>query len=176
MISSVRRWVSQHGADTFKHWDFLTAIGCAAAAFGLAFITSVHQSAQAVLFAEIAVGVAMTATVLAALAIFATFFDGAYRIVLEQSGGFGDALMPFVTIAVVAAIGALTALIAAIGVPATGKLVGALALGVPTLFCAWTLTGSISLVELTAFHAKQRAALMAGVDEAKRQQQLRRAS
>jgi hypothetical protein len=176
VIRSVGRWLSRYGADTFGHWDFLVAVACGGAAFGLAYVTAVHQSEQAVLFAEIAIGVAMTATVLAALAIFATFFDGSYRVVLEGAGGFHDALLPFVTVAVVAALAALTALMAALVAPATGDLAGAFALAVPTLFCAWTLTGSISLVELTSFHARERAELMAGVDEAKRQQQLRRAS
>lgn len=176
MVTAVRSWFSRYGADTFRSWDFYVAAVCAALTFWLASIDEVHANGQAVLFAEAAIGVAMTATVLTALAIFATFFDGTYRLVLEKGGGFRDALMPYVTVAVIAAVSALTALIAALAMPAASELAGAFALSVPTLFCVWTLTGSISLVGLTAWHAQERAALMAGIDEAKRQQQLRRAS
>lgn len=90
----VIRWLSRYGKDTFRAWDFWTAAACAAGTSALAFITAVQQSAQAVLFAEAAVGTAMTATVLAALAIFATCFDGSYRLVLEKAGNSGTHSCP----------------------------------------------------------------------------------
>lgn len=84
--------------------------------------------------------------------------------------------MPYETVAVVAAFAALTALLAALAVPAADTIEAAFALAVPTLFSTWTLTRSISLVSLTAYHAEERVALMAGIDAAKHQQTLRRVS
>jgi hypothetical protein len=175
-MRGTRDWLSEYGSTTFGAWDFKAALPFAGVAFGLTFVKSVHQAAVPVLFAEVGVGVAMTATVFAALALFATFYDGSYRLVLERAGGLSQALMPYVTICVVAAVTALLALIAALALPAFGTVAAAFGLGVPTLFCTWTITGSISLAELTYFHAKERAELMAGADEAERQRMLRRAS
>ena len=120
-----------------------------------------------VLLAEAAFGVAVTATVLAAMAIFATFYDAGYRRVLDLSpGGFRAALEPYGVVGAVAAASTVLGTLGAIAVPALGVLALALVVGVSSLLCVWSLAGSVSLISMTMFHATQRAALMRGADEA----------
>lgn len=162
----MREWLKQYGRGTFCSWDFVVAISIGAGTFGLGFIDSVRDAAVPILIAEAAIGVAITATVFAALAVFATFYDGAYRRVLELAGGFRTALMPYIVVGVVSAAAGLFGLIAALVLPALGSLAIEFAIAIPTLLCSWTLTGTVSLAELTLFHASQRAELMAGADQA----------
>lgn len=164
-IASTRGWLASYGAGTFGSWDFVVAAVFGAAAFGLAFVEAVRKDAVPILITEAAIGVAVTATVFGALTVFTTFYDGAYRRALELGGGFRSAMMPYIVIGVVAACAGLFGLIAALALPALGVLATAFAIGIPTLFCAWTLTGAISLTELTLFHATERASLMGGADE-----------
>jgi hypothetical protein len=159
-------WLREYGRSTFRAWDFIVAVVVGAASFALAFVDSVRDAAVPILLAEAAIGVAVTATVFAALAIFATFFDGSYRRVLELSGGFRSALMPYIVVGVVSAAAGLFGLLAAFALPALGKWAIEAGIAVPTLLCAWTLTGTAGLIELTMFHAASRAKLMAGADNA----------
>jgi hypothetical protein len=161
-----RNWFKNYGRDTFRSWDFIVAVGFGGVGFGLAFVAAVRQAAVPILITEAAIGVAMTATVFGALAVFTTFYDGTYRRVLELAGGFRSALMPYIAIGVVAATAGLSGLIAALALPALGVWATAFAVAIPTLLCAWTLTGTVSLIEITLFHATERARLMAGADEA----------
>jgi hypothetical protein len=135
-------------------------------AFGLTFVDAVRHAAVPILITEAAAGVAITATVFGAVAVFTTFYDGTYRRVLELSGGFRSALMPYIVVGVVATTAGLTGLISALALPALGVWPAAFSVAIPTLFCAWTLTGTISLIEITLFHATERAKLMAGADMA----------
>lgn len=164
--SSARNWLRDYGRDTFGSWDFIVSVGFGGVGFGLVFVPAVRRAAVPILITEAAIGVAMTATVFGALTVFTTFYDGAYRRVLEFAGGFRSALMPYIVIGVVAAAAGLSGLIAALALPALGVWASAFAVAIPTLFCAWTLTGIVSLIELTLFHATERSRLMAGADEA----------
>ena len=159
-------WIKANGRDTFRSWDFFVAVGCGGIAFGLGFIDDVRDAAVPVLITEAAIGVALTATVFGAIAVFATFYDGAYRRVLEIAGGFHSALMPYIVIGVVAAAAGIVGLIGALALPALGAWPTAIVLGTATLLCAWALTGTVALIELTLFHATERAHLMEGADYA----------
>jgi hypothetical protein len=126
----------------------------------------VRAAAVPIMIAESAIGIALTATVFAAIAVFATFFDTSYRRVLELAGGFRSALMPYQVVAVVSALAGIGGLIGALALPAipTWADVGAIALS--SGLCGWAIAGVVSVTELTIFHATQRAQLLGGADHA----------
>jgi peptidoglycan/LPS O-acetylase OafA/YrhL len=160
-------WLKTYGRGTFGAWDFYLAVACGAIAFALAFLDAdVRGAATTVLIAQAAVGVAITSTVFGSLAVFATFYDGTYRRVLEKAGGFSAALMPYAVVGVVAAACGVVGIVAALAIPALGTLTTGIVVALTTLLCAWTLTGTASLVEQTVFHATQRAKLLEGADHA----------
>lgn len=165
-MSTIANWLRRYGRGTFRSWDFYVgvALGCVGA--GASLVRSVRDAAVPILLAEAAVGVALTATVLAAMAIVATFFDPTYRRVLDLAGGFRAALMPYAVVGVVSAAGGAVGLIGALLLPALGKTVGAIDVGLSTLLFGWALAGTVAITELTLFHASQRASLMSGADQA----------
>jgi hypothetical protein len=162
----VRAWLREFGRDTFDSWDFKAAALCGAGALVASLSQDVRDASIPVLITEAAVGVALTSTVLGGMAIFATFFDGAYRMVLDAAGGFRRALMPYAVVAAVAALATIVGTLAALALPALGRWPQILAIGASTLFCAWAVFGAVALVELTVWHAGERARLLRGVDEA----------
>jgi len=166
MKGAVSRWFREFGAGTFGAWDFKVAAACGLAAGLLSLVADVRRDATTVLLASAGVDVALTATILAALAIFTTSFDSAYRLVLEAAGGVRRALMPYTVVACAAAVGTLVALMAALGSPDLTKWPDAVVIAVSMLLTSWSILGTASLVELTHFHATQRAQLMRGADNA----------
>ena len=161
---AAQTWINDYGGTVFKSWDFYVAAGCGGLAVGLFFLQGVRQAAVPILITEAAIGVALTSTVFGAVAVFATFYDGSYRRVLELAGGLRSALMPFVVVGVVAASAGVVGVVAALALPALALWLAAVATGAATLLCVWALTGTVSLIELTLFHAGERARLMAGAD------------
>lgn len=162
----MRSWLDEFGSSTFRAWDFRLACAVGVVSAALGFDESVRTSAPPVLLASAGVDVALTATILAALAVFTTLFDSAYRRVLDTAGGVRDALMPYTTIAFVAGAGTIVSLLSALASPYLGKWVEAAVLGASMLLTAWTVAGCASLVEQTHFHATQRAKLLRAADEA----------
>lgn len=162
----MRDWLRHYGRSTFRAWDFSAAAGIGLVSGLLGLSRAVRAAAPTVLLASAGVDVALTATILAALAIFTTLFDTSYRRVLEAAGGVRDALMPYTTIAFVAASGTVVSLMSALGSPYLGKWADAAVIALSMLLTAWTVTGSASLVEQTHFHATQRASLLHGADQA----------
>jgi hypothetical protein len=61
----------------------------------------------------------------------------------------------------------LLALVVALAWPALPMVAQAILFGLSTGLTAWAVAGSIQLVELTTWHADQRAILMRGVEDAK---------
>lgn len=159
-------WRTDYAKGTVMHWDFVSALVVGGAAAGLGTIDDVRDAAIPVLIAEGAIGGALMATVFGALAIFATFFDGAYRRILDASGSFRDALMPYFTIAAVGGLAVIFGTVGALALPFLGDELAAAVLGLSTFFFAWCVTGMVSLTEITLFHASQRAKLMSGADDA----------
>jgi hypothetical protein len=165
-VDKARGWLGEFGASTFGAWDFKVGAIVGVVSVALASAHAVRDAATTVLLTSAGVDVAVTATILAALTIFTTLFDSSYRLILEAAGGFRKALMPYTTVACVAALAALVALLASLAAPDLGQWPGALAIGVSMLLTAWALAGTASLVELTHFHADQRARLLKGADDA----------
>lgn len=69
------------------------------------------------------------------------------------------------------------ALLTALGWPMFGAAPQIAALALTVLLTVWSVARTVSLVEITIFHAEQRAALMRGIEEAAdvRASRLRRA-
>lgn len=150
-------------------WDARLALiggGLIAAVAGVS--EPIRDSAVTILLAEAGLGVALFAVVLAALAIFATFFDDAYRRVLEMaSGSIKAALLPYEAVAVVAGLATAVALLVALFWPALTAGLEVVLLGLASALALWSVVGSVRLVELTTWHAARRADLMKGVEDAK---------
>lgn len=101
-----RTTVLQTARSAFVAWDFAIGLAGGGLAFGLCWVKAVRDAVVPALLAEAAFGVAVTATVLAAMALLATFYDPAYRRVLDLApGGFRSALEPYGIIGAVAAGG-----------------------------------------------------------------------
>lgn len=149
-----------------------TALGTGILAFLCEGVLEVGPTA---LTTEAGVGVALLAVVIAGLAIFSTFFDDNYRRVLEEaSGSVRQAMVPYQMVAGVAASAVLAAIGSVLVWPAAWTWLQALLLGLTTGLVAWTTVGGVQLVEITMFHAEQRAKLMRGIEDSKRQLSTRR--
>jgi hypothetical protein len=168
-------WFKKYGGGTFKSWDFYVAVVCGLAAYVICGSKAVRSAAVPILIAEAAIGVALLAVVFGAIAVFATFYDATYRRVLDLAGGFRSALMPYIVVAVIAALAGAVGIISALALPALDVIPFKLVSAASTLLCAWAITGMVSITELTLFHATERAKLMRGADEAEtiRAQRLR---
>jgi hypothetical protein len=118
------------------------------------------------LLAATAIGAAILATVLTALSVVATFFDSAYRRVLEEAHE-GDLRPAFEPYAVVGYAAAATTILALVGAVAWKALPGgaqAVLLGAAVLTSVWSIAGAASLIEMTLFHARNRATTMRAMD------------
>ncbi|HWI97194.1 MAG TPA: hypothetical protein VNS60_14125 [Solirubrobacterales bacterium] len=108
-----------------------------------------------------AVGVAIISAVLTALAVIAALFDGPYRrVLIDDAGGIREAMAPYMVVASVAGLSVIAALVVAVGWPEFSPALKMGGLGVSTALAAWSVAGTVSLIELTIFHAEQRATLM----------------
>jgi hypothetical protein len=149
-----------------RSWDFGVAVlvGGLAVAFGQD--EKVLDKGVTIALAAGAAGVAVLGVVLAALAVITAFFDGHYRRVLESTGSIRRAMAPYLVTAGVAGAAALCALVTALGWPEFGSTLRIGTLALTVFLTAWAMAGTVSLVEITIFHAEQRAALMRGIEAA----------
>jgi hypothetical protein len=85
-------------------------------------------------------------------------------VLIDDAGGIREAMAPYMVVATVAGLSVLAALIVAVGWPEFSSALQMGGLGVSTALAAWSVAGTVSLVELTIFHAEQRAVLM-GIQE-----------
>jgi hypothetical protein len=153
-----------------RHWDAFAALAAAAVAFALSTKHAVREDAVTVLLALAAAGLAVLSIVLGSMAIFATFFDQHYRRVLEQAGGMSIALRPFLIVATAGALALVIGVLATLAWPVGGWLLQAALTSVTAALGAYAVFGGLSLVELTIFHAQQRAELQRGIDDARARQ------
>lgn len=166
-------WLAAHGRDVLLAPDAMVGLAAGVGAgVAVGFSKSIGKEAVTILLAEAAVGVALAAVVLAALAIFATFFDDSYRQVLEAASdrnSVRDATFPYEVVAALAGLSTIAGLLVALvwpALPPVGEIIG---LGLATGLSIWAVAGSIQLVGLTAWHAEQRATLMRALGDAKSQ-------
>src|SRR5438105_4218433 len=121
----------------------------------------VLDTALGTLTTETLLGVGLLATVLAALAILATFFDHTYRAALrELSGGFLRAVLPFRIVAFSGAVSAAFGVAAMTfwSVLSHGVKAGVFGLVTGATVCA--IFGTWELVRETTFHGVKRDELL----------------
>jgi hypothetical protein len=158
--------VRARASNVLKGWDFWVGLLGGGIAAVAATSRTVRDAGVTVLLGEAAIGIALLSVVLAGLAIITPTFDGLYRRVLEKAGGVRQALDPYLLIAAVSGIGAVVAVLGALTWPELGTSLRVLILGLATMLAVWAISGTVSLVELTIFHADQRAELLRGIDDA----------
>ena len=161
-------WIRQHGRSVFVSLDCYLGAGIGVITGAAATQKSVREGAVGVLIPAAGVSVALSAVVLAAIAILATFFDDWYRRVLEAaSGSVAQGLTPYRVIAVIAGIATLVCLLVAVSWPVLTVGLQESLFGLAIGLTAWTVAGCVQLTNLTIWHADQRARLMRGVEDAK---------
>jgi hypothetical protein len=161
-------WLKRNGRSIFLSPDCYVGVASGVIAAAAATNRDVRANAVTILLPEAGIAVALSAVVLAAMAIFATFFDDWYRRVLEvASGSVGRALTPYRAVATIAGAATLVALIVALAWPALPAGLQAVLFGVATGLAAWAIAGCVQLASLTIWHADQRSQLMRGVEDAK---------
>jgi hypothetical protein len=152
----------------WEHWrvvfGFAFWAGCVVGAgAGLAAGLSAHglDDAIAVLTTETLLGVGLLATVLAALAILATFFDEHYRAALrELSGGFLEAVLPFRAVAFWGAVAATLGVASIAFWAPLGHGLRSVVYGVVTGATVCAVIGTWDLVRDTTFHGLKRDELL----------------
>jgi hypothetical protein len=175
MVASVRirsswDWLRAHAALLFLSWDaavgYLVAI---LAGVAVARSDSVAAHGVTLLLAVAAIGVALCTVVLAAMAIFATFFDDAYRQVLQRAGdgSIRPALFPYEVVAVLAGLATLSGLLVALAWPGLPHAAQVGSAAVVFGLAGWSIAGTIRLVFQTAWHAERRAQMMKAVSDAR---------
>ena len=152
---------------TALHWDFGVGLVVGVLVAWLACSSAVRGQGVTLTIATGAVGVAIISAVLTALAVIAVLFDGPYRrVLIDDAGGIREAMAPYMVVASVAGLSVIAALIAAVGWSEFSPALQRWGLGVSTALAAWSVAGTVSLVELTIFHATQRAVLMGKQEDA----------
>jgi hypothetical protein len=150
-------------------WDGALAIAatCVTFAFAAADRDVVH-GAVPILLGLATAGLAVVGIVLTAIAILAAFFDPHYRRVLEAADGIRSALKPYLIVAAAGGASTVIGLVAAMAWPVSGPaIIGGAVLAACVGIATWAVFGVVSLVELTIFHAGERAALQRGVEDAR---------
>jgi hypothetical protein len=151
-----------------ENWRVVFGLGfvlgvAAGVGAGLAAAYSAHTLDQAigVLTTEALLGVGLLATVLAALAILATFFDQHYRVALrELSGGFLSAVLPFRVVAVAGALAAAVGIASIALWSVMGDTLRSIAYGLVTGATVYAVIGTWDLVRDTTFHGLKRNELL----------------
>jgi hypothetical protein len=170
------RWVLAHRQEIFSSVDFkLGAVTFVIVTVAAGASPNVRAAGVVVLLAEGALGMAVLAVSLTALAILVGLLDDRYRQVLEKATGLRAAFTPYQEVAGVAALCALSAIAGAamwaveLNAPLAAWLRQAVALGFVSGLAVWAIVGTAQLVNLTAFHGTERARLLEGIDHARKE-------
>ena len=116
-----------------------------------------------------ALGLAVTAVVLTALAILvASLGEDHYSEILERAGGVDEAIAPFVHVAYVSG-GTVVAGIAGLFVWEQSVWARPGAFAIPTFFAVWSVLGAVSLVGLVGFHGEMRSDLNVSIRRSRNQ-------
>ena len=143
-------------------WDFQIALplGVVAGVFGGLSATIRANAANAVIGMG-AIDVALLSVTLIAAQFLLSMEDENYIQVLTiASGSIRKAAQPYLTVAGVAGIGIAFSAISSLVWPPTVLWIAGSLLGVVVFLTGWTVGGTIQLIELTMWHADQRARLI----------------
>lgn len=155
-------WLKQNGPATFRSWDFYLGAGAGVlSALAAGASPAVRTVSVGVLAGEAALGIALLAVALTALAILTGLLNDQFLHVLEVTpGGVAAALRPY---RIIATVGALTTLMSMTGIILTAVAawpIVALVIALSTGLAVWGIWGTVELVGLTAFFGVNRARLL----------------
>jgi hypothetical protein len=153
-----------------RSFDFLIGVAAAVAVYAVACASSSVQHSgnlPALLLGFGAIGVAILAVALTALAILVGNMGEEYLRVLEHAGGMKAALQPFKIVATVAGLTTIVSIGALLLWPI--ERVQPELLATSTGLAVWSTIGSVQLVFMTAFHGAQRGELLDIIRDARRQ-------
>lgn len=147
---------------TFISADFICAcVAALAVGLGAGLSGSLRESGVTILLFEGALGVAVLAVVLAALAILVAFLGEEYVALLQGTPlGVDGAIRPYSTIARVSAFATGSGLAGAFVWSLSPWWVQASVLACSTGFMVWALVGTVQLVGITAWHGRMRARML----------------
>jgi hypothetical protein len=143
-------------------WDFQVAVllGVVAGAFG-GVDTKVRANTSNAVIGMGAIDVALLSVTLVAAQLLLTVEDENYVQVLTlASGSIKKAAQPYLIVAGVAGLGIVFSALSSLMWPPSELWVAGSLLGIVVLLTAWTVGGTIQLIELTVWHADQRAKLI----------------
>lgn len=161
-LARLREWSRLYARDTFCSADFYLAV-CAGAATTVLLYVHDGQVGEdrevAILLGTAALGVALLAVVLTAMAILGGITPQ-YRAILSRGKrGVAGAFMPYRTVAVVSGLLTLSSLGGLVLSGVGNRLTAALGGGMIALLTVWATWGTVQLTELTAMHARFQARL-----------------
>lgn len=161
---------SDRASETFKSSDFYAGTATFIVVLaGAGWAQPVRADGRTLLLAEAGLAVALLAVALTALTILVGVLGDEYLRVLEHAGGVPKAMEPYVTVSVVAGLGAISGVLAAVAYPYLLWLPRALVLAATSGLLVWAAWGTVQLVQMTAWHGVQRGRLLEGIADAKRQ-------
>lgn len=174
-ISRATRWLRDHRNEVFRQWDFRAAgTTTLLVLFVASASSSVRAQATTIFLAEAALGIALLAVALTALAILVGLMGEEYLLILNRvPGGVQGALLPYRVVAFVSGLTPLLALTSLllwgleVNLPLPGWFRQAFALAVTTGLSVWAIIGTIQLVGVTADHGEDRASLLGGIQVAR---------
>ncbi len=164
---ATRDWLRRYGAATFyRSWDArLAVITLLAAMPALSLSEGARAASGDAMTATLGVCAGLLGVVLGAMAIVTAFVTRSF---VALVGDMRDALMPFGTIAVVAACGLLCSLGALLLVGPAMWWVTVGVVSVALSLTTWTVVGTVQLVHLVIYFATVRSREIATLVEAER--------
>lgn len=149
-------WLDQYGRSTFVSPDFLLAILAAGATLGLLLSSPAARSTIGSLTAALAgVLAGLLGLALAAMAIVTAFITPTF---VAAVGDVRELCMPFLTVAVAAALGLVTALALVMLEPiAMAWWIAPSIMALAIFFAVWAIAGTVQLVTIVIFFASVRA-------------------
>lgn len=155
-------WLKSYARGTFWSADFGLAVVGALAVAVLLYVerpTAAVEHRVAILLGTAALGVALLAVVLTAMAILGGISPG-YRAILSRTKrGVAGAFMPYRTVAVISGVLILVSLGGLLLEGIGNRLTAALGGGLVALLAIWATWGTVQLTDITAGHAARQARL-----------------
>jgi hypothetical protein len=145
---------------TLASWDLWVGL-VAGPACGLvtALSAAVRGNGFTIALAAVGVDIAILGVVLVTMQLFLALLDADFALAIDNAGGLDDATRPYLTVAKVAGVGALVAIIGAICWAVAPWWGAALIIGATVLLAAWAIAGTVQLVELSLFFSDKRGRL-----------------
>lgn len=159
----MKAWFRDYGRATFGSTDFVLGLVAGVATFGFALAnpSAARSHHTEILLGVGALGVALLAVVLTAMAILGAISPEYRRVLARAKRGVAGAFMPYRTVAVISGTLILVALAGLLLTEVGNDLTAALGAGLVALLAVWATWGTVQLTELTSWHTQRQARLEA---------------